>query len=197
MGAVVEGRVHERSAADGVGRVLAASFLAHLDTRSLEQVRLLRDEAAQQETDLSYLRKLLQARIDIVHAEQRRRSVGDERTLLCQLPDILARGVLGGASERVRHSHPEPSRTQADRHLEALLCDASLSDVGALPAGGLNAALSDYLREEAALSEQRRAVQRVVDALNGEIARRYRHGRANIDELLTEQHCGSPEGAFR
>jgi hypothetical protein len=193
---VVERRVHERPAGSGAGGVLAPGFLAHLGMRSLGQVRLLREDAAQQETDLSYLRKLLQARIDIVRAEQRRRSGGDDRALLCQLPDILARGVLGGAPEGVRHSHPEPSSAQTHRHLEALLSDANLSDVGALPADDLETALRAYLREEAEVSRQRSAVQRVVAALNDEIARRYRHGRADIEALLAEQRHGSPEEAF-
>src|SRR5450756_452533 len=55
-------------------RVLAADYLAGLERRPLGDVRSLRREAEQEETDLSYTRRLIHGRIDILRAEQRRRT---------------------------------------------------------------------------------------------------------------------------
>ncbi|MGH3743280.1 MAG: hypothetical protein ACRDTP_00285, partial [Mycobacteriales bacterium] len=59
-----------------IDRVLDEAFLDGLGGRSLAEVRQLRDEADQEETDLSYLRRLLQARLDLVNAEIARRADG-------------------------------------------------------------------------------------------------------------------------
>ena len=53
-----------------IDRVLDPAYMQGVAYRTLEEVRALRDETAQEETDLSYLRRLLHGRIDIVHAER-------------------------------------------------------------------------------------------------------------------------------
>jgi hypothetical protein len=57
-----------------IDRVLGPGYLSGLGDLPLKVLRERRDEAAQEETDLSYLRRLLHARIDIVRAEQKRAS---------------------------------------------------------------------------------------------------------------------------
>ncbi|MDQ4093290.1 MAG: aerial mycelium formation protein, partial [Actinomycetota bacterium] len=49
-----------------IDRVLHPGYVAGLSELALAEVRARRDDAAQEETDLSYLRRLLHARIDIV-----------------------------------------------------------------------------------------------------------------------------------
>src|SRR5664280_1763285 len=70
-------------------RVLAADYLAGLERRPLGDVRSLRREAEQEETDLSYTRRLIHGRIDILRAEQRRRT-GDIDNIVDHLPTVLA-----------------------------------------------------------------------------------------------------------
>ena len=77
-----------------IDRVLAPDYTEGVEQRPLVEVRELRDEAAQEETDLSYLRRLLHARIDIVRAEQERRSSGGS-AVVEQLATILSRTLLG------------------------------------------------------------------------------------------------------
>ena len=48
--------------------------------------------------------------------------------------------------------------------------------------------LAEY---EGEVSVRRRQVQRVVDACNAEIARRYRDGEAQVSELLRQRDDGS------
>lgn len=171
-----------------IDRVLAPDFATGLPHRTLGEVRALRDDAAQEETDLSYLRRLLHARIDIVRAEQQRRIDGVEEAVVDRLAMILSHNAVGPATGSGRFSELAPSRAEAHRrHIEALLSDVDLSDVSALEDAKLDLALHTYVAEEATVSGLRRRVQQVVDELNDEIASRYREGRANVDDILAAE----------
>jgi hypothetical protein len=172
-----------------IDRVLAPDYVADLAKLDLPEVRARRDEAAQEETDLSYLRRLLHGRIDIVRAEQKRRAEGGSNSVVDRLAEILADNAVGAAPAGAgRHQPLEPSRAEAHRrHVEALVSDADLSDVTSLPDERLELALRTYVAEEASVSQRRREVQRVVDQLNDEIAGRYRAGSASVDQLLAAE----------
>ncbi len=168
-----------------IERVLSPDFVRGIEHRPLAAVRALRDDAAQEETDLSYLRRLLHARIDIVRAEQRRRAEGGGASVVAELARILAANAVGPATGSGRHQTVEPSRAEAHRwRVEALVSDVDLSDVSSLPSERLASALDSYLAEENAISRYRREVQQVVDTLNAEIGRRYARGSASVDRLL-------------
>lgn len=185
MGGVIEVRPGGRRRID---RVLDPAFVVGLAELGLVEVRERRDLAAQEETDLSYLRRLLHARIDIVRAEQRRRQDGDSAPIVTELPRILAENAVGPATGSGRHQTLLPSQAEAHRrHIEALVADVDLSDVGSLPVAALEGALAAYLTEETSVSGRRREVQRVVDTCNAEIGSRYASGSASVDDLLAEQ----------
>lgn len=170
-----------------IDRVLAPDYAQGVEQRPLAEVRALRDEAAQEETDLSYLRRLLHARIDIVRAEKLRRTDGGS-AVVDQLATILATNAVGPATGHGRYQTQEPSRADAhQRHVEALVSDVDLSDVSALSDDKLDLALRTFVSEEASVSQRRRQVQVVMDLLNAEIAGRYQSGSANVDELLATE----------
>ncbi|MHC1557915.1 RsiG family protein [Actinomycetospora sp. C-140] len=177
-------------------RVLDPAFLADLTTCPMDDVRAKRDDAAQEETDLSYLRRLLHARMDIVRFEQRRRVAADRGedapSLVDELPRILADNALGPSAGRGRHHTVQPSRAESHRrHVEALLADTGLSDVAGLSETDLTAAATAYAEEEGAVSEHRGRVQQVMDACNDEMGRRYRDGSASVDDLLRKEREGA------
>ncbi|RZQ65308.1 aerial mycelium formation protein [Amycolatopsis suaedae] len=171
-----------------IDRVLDAGYVRGLDELALNTLRERRNEAAQEETDLSYLRRLLHARIDIVRAEQERRAGGEQSSVVDRLAAILADNAIGPAAGSGRHQQLEPSRAgEYRRQAEALVGDADLTDVVGLPDDKLTAALETYAEAEAAVSTRRREVQGVVDAINAEIASRYAEGSASVDELLANE----------
>jgi hypothetical protein len=171
-----------------IDRVLGAAFSTGLGTLGLAEVRARRDDAAQEETDLSYLRRLLHARIDLVRAEQQRRREGGTAPVVAELARILAVNAVGPATGSGRHQALQPSRAEAHRrHVEALVADVDLSDVGSLSGEQLENALAAYRTEESSVSQRRREVQQVVDLFNAEIGSRYASGTASVDELLAEQ----------
>jgi hypothetical protein len=103
-----------------IDRVLSEGYLDGLASLPLAEVRELRDEAEQEEADLSYLRRMLQGRVDIIEAElaRRRGEFGDSGSIIDQLPRILAddrspaRG-LGRHSIRPLGPHGRPARRDA------------------------------------------------------------------------------------
>lgn len=183
-----------------IDRVLAPGYLDGLAQRGLDDVRSRRDEADQEETDLSYLRRLLHGRIDIVLAEQRRRAVGGN-PVLQDLPAILASGQRRVPSGLDRLQRLDPTRAEAHRrYVEALVADVDLSDVTALTDEELVRALHTYLAEEKSVSQRRQQVQSVLDVLSAEIATRYRAGTASVDDLLARElldPSGPPEADHR
>jgi hypothetical protein len=170
-----------------IDRVLAGDYLAGLATLPLAEVRGLRDEADQEETDLSYLRRLLQGRLDLVRAEIDRRSSGAARPadFVAELTRVLTDPDRPAAQGLGRYRPGEPSRAgDSRRHVESLVSDADLSDVGARSDLELGAVQDTLAQEEAHISERRKAVQAVLDAASAEIARRYRDGEADVASLL-------------
>ena len=168
-----------------IDHVLDADFLTDLGTVALADVRARRHEAEQEEADLSYVRRLLQGRIDIVRAELGRRS-GDERgSLVDQLAGILADGPAAGPHGMGRHNTVEPSRVAEHRRsVEQLVSDVGVSDVVNRSDDELAESLTRLTNYEAAVSRNRRRVQEVMDACTAEIARRYQSGEATVDDLL-------------
>lgn len=171
-----------------IDRVLASDFLAGLPDLPLPEVRALRVDAEQEEVDLSYLRRMVQGRLDIVRAELNRRDSASQQTLVESLSAILADEPRAPARGSGRHATIEPSRADSHRrYVEALVADVDLSDVGARSTDELAHAMHTLSQEEQAISTKRRAVQDVMDACSAEITRRYRDGEADVATLLDEQ----------
>lgn len=149
---------------------------------SLPELRALRRTSQQEEADLSYVRRLLQGRIDILAAERERRAV-PETPVVDRLPEILADGPSRNRSARhvtLGTPHSEEYRTLA----ETMLSEVELSDLESRTDEELLAATGRLLRCEQEVSQRRRQVQRTADDCSAEIARRYRAGEAQVDDLL-------------
>ena len=170
-----------------IDRVLAEGFLEGLRDLPLAEVRELRTEAEQEEVDLSYLRRMIQGRLDILRAELNRRDSSSNQTLVAGLAAILADEPRAPARGLGRHTTVEPSRADSHRrYVEALVANVDLSDTGARSTDEIAHAMRTLSEEEQSISVKRRAVQKVMDACSAEITRRYRDGEADVDALLSE-----------
>ena len=170
-----------------IDRVLADDYLVGLADLPLADVRTLRDDAEQEEVDLSYIRRLIQGRMDIVRAELNRREGGASGSLVDNLAQVLADEPRAGARGMGRHATVEPSRVDSHRrYVEALVADVDLSDTSARSSDELHHAMRVLSDEEQVLSGKRRQVQQVMDACSAEITRRYKDGEADVSALLSE-----------
>ena len=114
-----------------IERILGPGFVAGLGKLPMGEVRARRDLAAQEETDLSYLRRLLHARIDIVRAEQRRRQEGSSAPVVAELAAILAENAIAPATGSGRHQPLQPSQAEAHRRrIEALVHELDVAPLG-------------------------------------------------------------------
>jgi len=172
-----------------IDQVLGEGFLDDLAVLSLDEVRGRRRVAEQEEADLSYLRRLLQGRLDLVRAEQSRRGAPEPAqgaSIVDSLPGILADGTRSTRGSG-RHLTVEPSRVDDHRRAaEALAADTELSDPQTMSDDELAAALATFIEAERSVSEVRRRVQDAMDTLTAEMTRRYRDGEATVDELLAQ-----------
>jgi hypothetical protein len=158
----------------------------------LNQLRTLWRNAQEQEADLSYLRRLLQGRLDILRAELDRREVphgagpAAARTdLLERLPAILA-DLPSSVRRPARHLTLGPPRGEEyRREADVLMGDVQLADLGAHPTADLLDAIERLVRHEREISGRRQLLQRTADDCSAEITRRYREGEARVDDLLT------------
>jgi hypothetical protein len=159
-----------------VDRVLGEGFLDGLGEMTLQEVRQRRFDAEQEDADLSYIRRLLQGRMDIIRAEQQRRATasGDADPVVDQLAQ-----VLGGGGRPSPHGLAENRR-----RVEQIVSDPALSNVGAMSDAQLAAGYEELVGFERTVSGIRHRVQQVMDQLTAEITRRYRDGEASVDELL-------------
>ena len=173
-----------------VDRVLAPDYLVGLSQLGLEEVRVRRAEAEQEEVDLSYARRLLQGRVDILRAEQDYRATDggisrEPRTDL-EIVGALSR-ILADGGPRVDHGmgrylgNVEPTRVgEHRREAERAVADVGSSDLAAMSDAVLVEAVEHLGDIEKRVSRTRRSVQVVVDALTEEVARRYATGEIAI-----------------
>ena len=169
-----------------IDRVLDEDYLDRIGELPLAELRELRAEAEQEAVDLSYLRRLVQGRIDVIRAETARRAGGETGAgLVDDLAKILAGEERPPPRGMGRHSTVEPSRVDEHRRwVEALVADVDLSDVAARTDAELDEALSRLATAENDVNGKRRAVHEVLDSCTAEITRRYRDGEADVDDLL-------------
>jgi hypothetical protein len=153
----------------------------------MEELRAKRAECQEVEVALSYLRRLLQGRLDIVLADLQRRAgggPGDLASLIEQLPEILGEHSrppgLGRLPSLLAPSDVDELTEEADALADPGRLSAlpEMSDVDVR-------AIADSIGElEQRTSQQRKQLFDRIDQLQEEIVRRYKEGEASVDSLL-------------
>jgi hypothetical protein len=159
-----------------------------LDPRqlSLVELRALRARLQNDDDAVSYVRRLAQARLDLVEAEKRRRREGDTETLTDELPAILSSHLTGGPPRPPRPAEDYSSHPLAEQ-FDALADRAGDQDLEELTVDELTF-YADALRDfEQARSHERRDLFAKIDELSAELVRRYRDGEADVDGLLAAE----------
>ncbi|WP_234543120.1 aerial mycelium formation protein [Streptomyces sp. R39] len=152
---------------------------------SLPELRVLRRDAQRDEADLSYVRRLLQGRIDILRAELARRSPAGAASVVDRLPEILTDAPARHRSSARHVTLGTPHNEEYGRLAADMLSEVELSDLQARTDTELTTAMGRLVRYEQEVSRRRQRLQRTADDSSGEITRRYREGEAQVDDLLT------------
>jgi hypothetical protein len=173
-----------------VERLTDPSYLGTLGEKSTDELKAMRDECREGENELSFERRLCQARTDILSAELERRSGGAgeaDDDLVGRLSKILAR-------ERGSREVPLPSRApdfsiprNADvprRRIEEIVGEQTLARLATVQTEEIQGIIASLEEHERNLSHRRKRVHDVMDTIQAEIVRRYRSGEADPSTAL-------------
>ncbi len=153
----------------------------------LDELRAVRVALQHDDDAVSYVRRLAQARLDLIGAEIGRRDRhADSTVITSELPVILGSHLTGGPARP-----PRPAEDASDHplalELEQLWNEHGGSDLPSLDDDELVALRSELRIFEQLRSKERKALFGRIDALSAELVRRYREGEADIEGLLADE----------
>lgn len=156
--------------------IQSPEFTSGLESLSLEDLRARRRICADLDVELSYYRRLLQGRLDLLAFEVRRRAGEEQRSLLEALPEVLASWAAGepGLPERRVPVEIPDLPLQGRRTVDRALSDDFLARLPEMDDGELAAVQQRLAEAEAEVSRQRHAVFDASDCIQAELVRRYR-----------------------
>lgn len=170
-------------------RLLEPAFVEDLTALDLAEVRRRRGACQQREESVSYLRRVIQVRLDLLGTELSRRhsgeAPGDMDELLTRLPGILAEHSrapgMGQAPRDLRLPAIDDELTDL---VDGIISPRRLSELNQIPDADLVDAVDRMEGLEQEVSGVRRRLHAQIDQLQAEITRRYRSGEASVDALL-------------
>jgi hypothetical protein len=152
---------------------------------SLPELRALRERLQGEEDVVSYVRRMVQARLDLARAELRHRANGDRQHITDELPAILGAQLTGGPARPPRPTEDYSHHPRA-LELEELCNEAGSTDLPSMTLEELGAYVQSLHEFEQLRSAERKALFDRLDVLSGELVRRYRDGEADVDGLLAD-----------
>ena len=172
-------------------RILQDDYLAGLDARSVEEIRRMRDDCEEEESGVSYARRVVQGKLDIVRAEAtRRQGEGqDARQVLDALPGILGGDArsTGEPGARISRYLVPPHVQYHRREIDQIADDEALSNLASRSTDELAALVERLAAKEREMSELRQTLFHRIDRLQDELTRRYKSGAAQIGDVLGER----------
>lgn len=146
--------------------------------------------ASETEDGLSYLRRLVQGRVDIVRAEDQRRRAGDPpgdvTDLIRQLPTILGdHPPRTGRGRHVQPVAPDDVDPVFVSRFDRLVSPDALVHLPAVDAADLETMIRGLTNLEREISERRRALHLLIDRVHQEIGRRYATGEISAEDVIS------------
>jgi len=156
--------------------------------RTLPELRDVRDRCQQVEAGLSFGRRMVQGRLDIVMLEVERRSTGGSTSteeLMGRLPAVLAQHTRGGGTPRPVRDEELPAFTEElSLELDRMVAPSDIGRLSELDGEHIDRMIDQLQALERRVSAKRHELHRVIDELQEEIVSRYRSGAASVDDLL-------------
>lgn len=171
-----------------IDQVTDPTFTEGLQDVPLDVIRDRRTMLDDLDTELSYYRRVLHGRLDLLDFELRRRRGDETRSLIEALPEILSDGTASHTSnplDRALSLDTPEFAGLGRRNIDRVLADDFLARLPFLEDSDLVAIRDDLGAAEQEISKQRRVVHDAHEIVTTELTRRYREGVADADELLS------------
>ncbi len=167
-----------------IDQLMAPGFTDELDSLDTDEVRRRRDLARAELEYVSFLRRLVQGRRDILRDElDRRRTDGAPQDVVERVVQVLSEGTRGQSGGRAPTVPlPEDEIAMARRRVERLVGDTELSDLVALSDERLEEAIGKLQEEERGVSDARTKVIEIHDALQDEMKKRLKSELSNLKQ---------------
>ena len=168
-----------------VDRIVDPGYLADLQAMPIDELRRKKGECEALEAEVSYARRLIQGKLDLLRYGAERLAAGDSvgvTEMVGDLPGILSDSV-GGSARLSRILTPAHADNQR-REVERLTSTTDLAHLEQLSAEDLDGIVARLDEAEKETSLKRRRVQQIMDQLTGELIRRYREGDEDPIALL-------------
>ena len=171
-------------------RILDDHYLDGFEERPTDEIRVMRDECEEEESGISFARRVVQGKLDILRAEALRRRDAETdpegvHRLLDSLPRILSDEVSATPlRSRVTRFLVPPAVEYHRRDVEKLVGEHVLTNLPEKTVDELTELVQMLDGREHELSTLRRSLLDRIDALQDELARRYKSGSADVLEVL-------------
>ena len=155
---------------------------------SLSELRAQRSALQRQEDAVSFVRRLTQGRIDLVHDEERRRAANapaPSGTLTERLANVFGQEHGGGSSRPPRETNISAEHPLFVE-LETLCQEISFGELRTLDDQSLENVVQQLSRFEVSQSIERKALFASIDALTTQLVKRYKDDGVNVDSLLAD-----------
>lgn len=168
-----------------IDQITDPEFVSDLGSLTIDVLRDRRRLCDDVANELSYYRRMLHGRMDLLLFELRRRRGEETRTLIEALPEILSESasdyVPSGRPTKVTLPDlPDHHRRRIDEVLDADF----LTRIALVEESELLEIQLALVETEADVSNQRQSVLDAFDLVQAELTNRYKDGLANFDELL-------------
>jgi len=173
-----------------IDQVTDPAFVENLESLTMDELRDRRRILDDLDTELSFYRRMLHGRMDLLAFEMRRRSGEETRSLIEALPQILADGIDGPSRNVIPKDLPltlPEYSGEGNRSIDHVLGDGFLTHLPSLDEDELRDIQDMLAAAERDVSAQRRTVYSAYDRITEEITRRYREGTADGSDLLAER----------
>lgn len=170
---------------EGPEELLSAAQLAELSSLGTPELRALRTRCEAAEEGVSYARRVLQGRLDILRARLGDREDGADRVLR-ELPAILAdpAHVADPLQARATRVRVPPDADRYSAVIDSVLAEEELERIDEVAIPDLDPVIERLAAAEKELSRRRRELFTRIDAIRAELMARYKDGRADVRELL-------------
>jgi hypothetical protein len=160
-------------------RILDPTFVDGLDVTSDDELRGRLRLSREAEEEVSYVRRLLHGKLDILRAELDAR-LGGRGTArgLEALSQALGSGTLGTHRGARAPVVTRVASSAGRRRAERIVSDAQLARLPDLDSPEIEAVITRAALEESHVSKERKRLHEVIDSLESELAGRYRAGLA-------------------